>query len=111
LADLPQAQALLQQALADGAGRGPALRAPSCPHRPGWAAGLVFAVGCAGRSGSARQPEAVAVLTDISRLKSQQAELEALLRERELMFSLSDVGIVYLRGRAHRACQPGHGHA
>ena len=42
--------------------------------------------------------EAVAVLTDISRLKSQQAELEALLRDRELMFSLSDVGIVYLRG-------------
>ncbi|MFY9509848.1 MAG: PAS domain S-box protein, partial [Rubrivivax sp.] len=43
--------------------------------------------------------EAVAVLTDISRLKSQQAELETLLRERELMFSLSEVGIVYLRGR------------
>ena len=43
--------------------------------------------------------EAVAVLTDISRLKSQQAELETLLRERELMFSLSDVGIVYLRAR------------
>ncbi len=42
--------------------------------------------------------EAVAVLTDITRLKSQQAELEALLRDRELMFSLSDVGIVYLRG-------------
>jgi PAS domain-containing protein len=47
----------------------------------------------------AAQPEAVAVLTDISRLKSQQDELERLLRERELMFSLSDVGIVYLRGR------------
>lgn len=44
-------------------------------------------------------PEAVAVLTDISRLKSQQVELERLLRERELMFSLSDVGIVYMRGR------------
>ncbi len=42
--------------------------------------------------------EAVAVLTDVSRLKSQQQELETLLRERELMFSLSDVGIVYLRG-------------
>ncbi len=50
--------------------------------------------------------EAVAVLTDISRLKSQQVELEALLRERELMFSLSDVGIVYLRGaRIERANQ------
>ncbi len=42
--------------------------------------------------------EAVAVLTDITRLKSQQAELEKLLRDRELMFSLSDVGIVYQRG-------------
>ncbi len=43
--------------------------------------------------------EAVAVLTDVSRLKAQQLELERLLRERELMFSLSEVGIVYLRGR------------
>ncbi|HEY6135247.1 MAG TPA: PAS domain S-box protein [Rubrivivax sp.] len=43
--------------------------------------------------------EAVAVLTDISRLKAGQAELETLLRERELMFSLSEVGIAWLRGR------------
>ena len=50
--------------------------------------------------------EMVAVLTDISRLKSQQVELEAALRERELMFSLSDVGIVFLRGgRIERANQ------
>ena len=50
--------------------------------------------------------EVVAVLTDISRLKSQQTELEALARDRELMFSLSDVGIVYLRGaRIERANQ------
>jgi PAS domain S-box-containing protein len=50
--------------------------------------------------------EAVAVLTDVTRLKSQQTELEQLLRERELMFSLSDVGIVYLRGaRIERANQ------
>ena len=48
--------------------------------------------------------EVVAVLTDISRLKSQQTELEALARDRELMFSLSDVGIVYLRAaRIERA--------
>jgi PAS domain S-box-containing protein len=48
--------------------------------------------------------EVVAVLTDITRLKSQQAELEALARDRELMFSLSDVGIIYLRGaRIERA--------
>jgi len=52
------------------------------------------------------QLEAVAVLTDVTRLKSQQTELEQLLRERELMFSLSDVGIVYLRGaRIERANQ------
>ncbi len=50
--------------------------------------------------------EAVAVLTDITRLKTQQAELEQLLRDRELMFSLSEVGIVYQRGaRIERANQ------
>jgi PAS domain S-box-containing protein len=55
-------------------------------------------------AGDGDEAEAVAVLTDISRLKSQQAELEQLLRDRELMFSLSEVGIVYLRGaRIERA--------
>ena len=50
------------------------------------------------------QIEAVAALVDITRLKAQQAELEQLLRDRELMFSLSDVGIVYQRGaRIERA--------
>ena len=53
-----------------------------------------------------QQTEAVAVLTDITRLKTQQAELEQLLRDRELMFSLSEVGIVYQRGaRIERANQ------
>jgi PAS domain S-box-containing protein len=42
--------------------------------------------------------EAVAVLTDITRLKASQAELELLLRERELMFGLLDVGIAWRRG-------------
>ncbi|MDP1900666.1 MAG: PAS domain S-box protein [Rubrivivax sp.] len=52
------------------------------------------------------QVEAVAVLTDITRLKTQQAELEQILRDRELMFSLSEVGIVYQRGaRIERANQ------
>jgi PAS domain S-box-containing protein len=56
--------------------------------------------------GGAGPMEAVAVLTDITRLKAQQAELERLLRDRELMFSLSDVGIAYLRGaRIERANQ------
>ncbi|MBA4176795.1 MAG: hypothetical protein C0505_09570 [Leptothrix sp. (in: Bacteria)] len=50
--------------------------------------------------------EAVAVLSDITRLKNQQAELEQLLRDRELMFNLSVVGIVYQRGsRFERANQ------
>lgn len=50
--------------------------------------------------------EAVAVLTDITRLKKQQTELQQLLRDRELMFSLSEVGIVYQRGaRIERANQ------
>jgi PAS domain S-box-containing protein len=48
----------------------------------------------------------VVVLADATRLKSQQAELEALSRERELMFNLSDVGIVYQRdGHVERANQ------
>ncbi len=52
------------------------------------------------------QTEAVAVLTDITRLKTQQAELERLARDRELMFNLSEVGIVYQRGaRIERANQ------
>jgi len=48
----------------------------------------------------------VVVLADASRLKSQQSELEALASERELMFNLSDVGIVYQRdGQIERANQ------
>jgi len=54
----------------------------------------------------AGREETVAVLTDVSGMRSQQAELEGLARERELMFSLSDVGIVYQRdGRIERANQ------
>ncbi|CAN5694679.1 PAS domain S-box protein [soil metagenome] len=48
--------------------------------------------------------EAIAVLSDITRLKTQQVELEILARDRELMFSLSEVGIASLRdGRVQRA--------
>jgi len=48
--------------------------------------------------------EAIAVLSDITRLKTQQMELEMLARDRELMFSLSEVGIAFLRhGRLQRA--------
>jgi PAS domain S-box-containing protein len=52
------------------------------------------------------QLEAIAVLSDVTRLKSQQRELEVLARDRELMFSLSGVGIAFLRdGRIQRANQ------
>jgi PAS domain S-box-containing protein len=50
----------------------------------------------AGPAGDAS--EAIAVLSDITRLKAQQAELEAVVRDRELMFSLSEVGIAFIRG-------------
>ncbi|WP_280151245.1 PAS domain S-box protein [Piscinibacter sp. XHJ-5] len=57
------------------------------------------------RSGPAGGPiEAIAVLSDITRLKAQQTELEILARDRELMFSLSEVGIAFVRsGRIERA--------
>ncbi len=42
--------------------------------------------------------EAIAVLSDITRLKAQQMELETLARDRELMFSVSEVGIAFVRG-------------
>jgi PAS domain S-box-containing protein len=48
--------------------------------------------------------EVIAVLTDVTRLKLQQQQLEMLARERELMFSLSEVGIAHVRdGRILRA--------
>jgi len=58
-----------------------------------------YSLSLRGAEDAGETPETVAVLTDVSRLKAQQLELERLLRERELMFSLSEVGIVYLRGR------------
>jgi len=58
----------------------------------------------AGPAGDAS--EAIAVLSDITRLKAQQIELEALARDRELMFSLSEVGIAFIRDeRIQRANQ------
>lgn len=48
--------------------------------------------------------ESVAVLADITGLKAQQAELESMARERELMFTHSAVGIAWQRGaRIERA--------
>lgn len=67
--------------------------------------------------GTDAAPEVIGVLNDITRLKAQQIELEALVRDRELMFSVSDVGIAFVRGdriqRANEAlCRlSGHGPA
>jgi PAS domain S-box-containing protein len=48
--------------------------------------------------------EAVVVLSDITRLREQQSEVERALRERELMFNQSDVAIAWVRqGRVVRA--------
>jgi len=48
--------------------------------------------------------ELIVVLSDITRLKLQQTELELAARDRELMFSLSEVGIAAVRdGRIQRA--------
>ncbi|MBI5256487.1 MAG: PAS domain S-box protein [Burkholderiales bacterium] len=93
-ADQPAVQALLRQALAED-GR----YEIEFAQGPAW-----FALSVSRALAAGGEAEAVAVLTDISRLKAQQAELEALARERELMFSLSDVGIAYVRGgRIERA--------
>jgi PAS domain S-box-containing protein len=55
-------------------------------------------------AGAATTAEAIAVLSDVTRLKQQQHQLEMLARERELMFSLSEVGIASVReGRLQRA--------
>jgi PAS domain S-box-containing protein len=78
------------------------------PARPGsepatrWYALSVRRSGPPGQASTAI--EAIAVLSDITRLKTQQVELEMLARDRELMFSLSEVGIAFLRhGRLQRA--------
>lgn len=71
-----------------------------------WVALSVRRADAAGAGDADAPLEAVAVLTDITRLKQQQSELERALRDRELMFNLSEVGIVVVRGaRIERANQ------
>ena len=110
LADQPAAQALLRRALGEGAALpAGALTAADGRHevefsRTGADGHVVWYALSVSRAPMVESPELVVVLTDVSRLKAQQAELEALARERELMFSLSDVGLTYLRGgRIERA--------
>lgn len=57
------------------------------------------------RAGGDEGPlEVIAVLTDVTRLRAQQQQLEMLASERELMFNLSEVGLASVRdGRIQRA--------
>ena len=91
LADHPAALAVLRQALAEEGRFETELRRSGADGQPLW---LALS---ASRAPAGGAPELVVVLTDVSRLKVQQAELEALARERALMFNLSDVGLSYLR--------------
>ncbi|HEY4068614.1 MAG TPA: PAS domain-containing protein [Burkholderiaceae bacterium] len=69
------------------------------PGGPGRTRSYSLSVRRAGTRG-----EAIAMLSDVTRLKARQHEFETLAREGELMFSLSDVGIAFLRdGRVQRA--------
>lgn len=62
------------------------------PVAPQWYALSVRRTGTSKSHG-----EAIALLSDITRLKLQQRELEVLVRDRELMFNLSEVGIAFVR--------------
>ena len=64
---------------------------------PVWIALSASRAHAAKAGASTEAPELVVALSDVSGLKAQQARLEALARERELMFDLSDVGLAYLR--------------
>ena len=97
--DQPEVQALLAGAL-DGADE-LALELPPQTRAQTKSPWLALSLT---RSLAEDQVEVVAVLTDVSHLKAQQLELEAVVRERELMFSLSEVGIAHVRsGRIERA--------
>lgn len=50
--------------------------------------------------------ELVAVLSDITRMRAQQAQLESLGRDRNLMFSLSGVGIAFVRDGVIQSANP-----
>ncbi len=61
------------------------------------AAPIWYALAVRRTEGELDSMDSIAVLSDITRLKAEQRELEILARERELMFSLSGVGIAYVR--------------
>ena len=98
LTEQPAAQALLRRALAEEGRHEMELSRLGADGAPVW-----YALS-ASRALAGDTPELVLVLTDVTRLKSQQVELEAMARERELMFNLSDVGLATLKnGQIDRA--------
>jgi len=115
-----QVDAVLREAGVDGEAIGQVMQAlrsdaaleteiflPSGPQRvlPLWCS-LALRRTAEPVSGEAGDAGVVVVLADATRLKAQQSELEALARERELMFNLSEVGIVYQKdGHIERANQ------
>ncbi len=66
---------------------------PQAGLAPAW-----YALAVRRTAPESQRMDAIAVLSDITRLKLEQRELEVLARDRELMFSLSGVGIAYVRG-------------
>ena len=101
----PQAAAVIESFVARAADDAPLFETEfEVDRRRADAPPLWYSLSVRRSHGAGGETEATAVLTDITRLKTQQAELEALARDRELMFSLSEIGIGYLRGgRVERA--------
>jgi PAS domain S-box-containing protein len=59
------------------------------------------------RIGASAHPlEVIAVLSDITGIRSQQAQLESLGRDRDLMFSLSGVGIAFVKDGLIQSANP-----
>jgi PAS domain S-box-containing protein len=54
--------------------------------------------------------EVIAVLSDITRIRSQQAQLQSLGRDRDLMFSLSGVGIAFVKDGFIQSANPALSH-
>ena len=98
--------AAIKLALEQGRAHETELLAAPAPGVPANAPPVWYSISVRRAEKGGAESEAVAVLADVSRLKAQQSELEGALRERELMFSLSEVGIAYMRGsRIERANQ------
>ncbi|MGC4062650.1 MAG: PAS domain S-box protein [Aquabacterium sp.] len=63
------------------------------------------------RIGHSIEPlEVIAVLSDITRIRNQQAQLASLGRDRDLMFSLSGVGIAFVKDGLIQSANPALSH-